>query len=147
MVKHHQILAQLGVAVPIQPLQTLGDIRKSGRLQAWSAQRLAEWIDIIADGHSPQQGRLQGGGAPPHERVINPLAGLGQTFNKEARQLGLETGTIGNLMQRAGLPLPRSPKLVRAGWYCGPVPVLPGNHGFTPNGLRAKVPEGRKLLP
>jgi hypothetical protein len=58
------------------------------------------------------QRSLHGGCAPAHEWVENYITGLGQPCYEEFRQLRLEAGTIGHLMDRVRLTLARRPKLV-----------------------------------
>ena len=62
--------------------------------------------------NSAKECRLERRRTAPHEGVIDQLAGPGEAFDKKARQLRLETGSIGNFMQTAGLPLTGRPEFV-----------------------------------
>ncbi len=93
----------------------LGDLFQAGRAEPRPGQDDAQGVDVAAAGDPAQQRGLQDRGAAAHERVIDDLAGLRQALDKEARQLRLEAGAIGNLVERTGLALPGGPELVDEG--------------------------------
>ena len=74
-------------------------------------------IDVAAAGHPPQQRGFNHGRAASHERIVDRLAGLGESFDEEARKLRLETGAIRDLVQTGRLPLPCGPELVHESWH------------------------------
>src|SRR6266498_1859316 len=91
------------------------DLLECRGAQARSNQSQAERVRVTPDRHATEQGRLDGRGAPAHERIVNPIARLGEAFDEKTRKLRLETSPVADLMQATGLPLPSRPELVDIG--------------------------------
>jgi hypothetical protein len=97
---------------------------RSNFLEVWRAQtgpshHDAQRVGIVGDRNAAQQGGFDGSGASAHERIVNEVTGLSQPFDEEARQLRLKAGSVGDLVQGAGLALPGGPKLVDESRYRG----------------------------
>ena len=96
--------------------EPLLDIAQFRWAQTRSRERQAERIHVAPDWHAAEQRRLDGRGAPSHERVIDSVARHSQPLDEKARQLRLETGAIRNLVQTAGRSLFGGPELIHVRW-------------------------------
>ena len=92
--------------------ESLVDLIHRWRAKTRRREREAEWIDVVAERHAPQQCGFDGRGAAPHEGIIDDIAGLGEAFDEEARELRLEARAIGDFVERTSLALFRSPEFV-----------------------------------
>ena len=72
----------------------------------------AERVDVAPGWRPAEQCRFQHRDAPAHERVVHRIAGLRKALDEEPRELGLETGAIGDLVQRLRRALATGPELV-----------------------------------
>src|ERR1039457_4036040 len=114
MVECQQILRELVAVAPIDGRQTLLDLANRRGFKPRARHADAQRVGVAAAGDPPKQGSLYDGCAPPHEWVIDNLAGRGQAFDEEAGQLRLEAGPVGNLVQAVCSPLLRRPERIHA---------------------------------
>ena len=115
MIKHQQLFGKFIVVGQIDFVEARFDLFQCRRLKSRLSECEAERIDVIAPGHAAEQGGFNGRRAPAHKRVVNYLAGLGEAFDEEARELRLETGAIGDFVQGRGLALFGGPEFVDKG--------------------------------
>ena len=64
----------------------------------------------------PRRSCFEQRGPPPHERIIDEVSWLREPLDEKARQLRLEAGAVGYLVQRACRSLSGRPKLVCECW-------------------------------
>ena len=126
--------------------EALGDVFQARRVEPRPGQDDAQGVDVAAAGDAAQQRGFQDGGAAAHERVIDDLAGLRQALDEEARQLRLEAGAIGNLVERAGLALFGGPEFVDERGDFARLAVGAGEGGDQLAGGLAELAEGRQFL-
>ena len=75
-------------------------------------QHAREWIDVVAQWPAAEQRRLEQRRPAPHERVEHDVARAREPTDEEPRQLRLEAGTVGDLVEGMRRPLPGRPELV-----------------------------------
>ena len=112
MVEHQQIFPDLDRPIEPELIQPGADIPRFGRGQPGSDQDPAQRADVAPQRHSSQKRRLDQGGSPPHERIVNPVPRAGETLDEESGKLSFEASPVGDLVQGVPLPLHRGPELV-----------------------------------
>ncbi len=142
MKEDQQVFGEFGARSEVDLPEPLGDLFEAGRVEARPGQDDAQGVDVTTAGNTAQQRGFKHGGAPPHERVIDNFAGLGQSLDEETGQLRLKAGAIGNLVERTGLPLPGGPELVDERGDLASAPVRTRKRGDEPAGGLAKLMEG-----
>ena len=112
MIERKQLVPRVDIAAEIDVAEPVTHLRQRRRMETRLDQNGAERIDVTPDGDSAQQGGLDHTGATSHEGVIHDLPQVGQPLDEEARQLGLEAGSIRHFVQGMRGPLLRRPELV-----------------------------------
>src|SRR5207237_6658772 len=109
----------------IELVEPFGDFVEERRSQAGTDEDDAQRIDVAAERDAAQQRGFENGGATAHEWIIDNVAGFGQSFDEEARQLRFEAGAVGNFVERTGLALAGGPEFIHEGrdfaWSAGEI--------------------------
>ena len=111
--EHVEAVGPVRGRVQRQPREPGFDLRLRRRVQPRFDQDAGNRIDVVAQGVASQQHRFEQRRAAPHERVEDDVAGIRQPGDEEPRQLRLEAGAVGNLVQGMRRALLRRPELVR----------------------------------
>jgi hypothetical protein len=108
--KRKQFGRGVDVLLPVKKLEPTGDFLGGRGIEPRSSRHLAKRSRIGSASDASAQGGFQWRGAPPHEWIINRLAGVGESVDERAGQFRLEAGAVGNLMQRVTTALACGPK-------------------------------------
>ena len=112
MVEGEEIVGSIRGPRPVDGGEAGADGVQRRRTKPRLDEDAAERVDVVAEGRPAEQGGLEDGRAAAHEGVVDHVAWFRQTLDEEPRQLRLEAGAVGNLVQRMGGALAAGPELV-----------------------------------
>ncbi len=146
MIENEEVFGAFVAGMKINFLKSLSHVFGCWRLQSGLHQNCAEGIDVAAKGNSAQQGGFERCGAAAHERVVNEVAGAGQALNEKTRQLGFETGAVGDFVEGICLPLTGGPEFINeCGNGLGVAVVSSERSGQLPSFL-SEFAEGNEIV-
>jgi hypothetical protein len=144
VVEDEEVFGEFRGVLQIDLSESGGNLVESGGIQARGCQDGAQWVDIGTDRDAASEGGFDGGGAAPHKGIIDNVAGLGESIDKEARKLGFKAGAIGDFVQAVGSPLLGSPEFVDVSGDLG-LGVAGLESGLDEAGILAKFAEVSEL--
>lgn len=115
MIKNEEVFGKFGGVLQVDLGEARGDLVKCGWIEAWADEDTAEGIGVRAEGDTTGEGGFKRSGAAAHEGVMDDVAGVGKSIDKEARELGFEAGAIGDFVQAVGGALLGGPEFVDVG--------------------------------
>src|SRR5262245_20455195 len=94
VIKHQEIFRNLARLFEVNRPNALSDFLQSRRAQSRPCQDKAERVHVAPKRDAAQQCSFNYRSPPAHERIVNHLAGLSESFDEEARQLRFKAGSV-----------------------------------------------------